>query len=183
VLAERHDVHVVVDEDRRVVVLGEPVGHGEAVPAGHDRRGDGLAAAEGHGAGDADADAADVDRGAGDLGEELLEALVDPLEHDLRAGRDVHVERRLGQRGAREVAHHEPGVGGAEVGDQDDARALVEREDGRGPATGGGAASGLVNELVGEQGIEPLRNGGASQTGAANQIGAGHRLAVPDQAE
>ena len=67
VLAERHDVDVVVDEDRRLVVLAEPVRDREAVPAGHDRRGDGLAAREGDRARDADADAADVDGGAGDL--------------------------------------------------------------------------------------------------------------------
>ena len=183
VLAERHDVHVVVDEDGRVVVRGEPVRDREAVPAGHDRRRDGLAAREGDRAGDADADAADVGGGAGDLFEQDDEALVDVLEDDLGAVGDVHVERRLGQRGAREVGHDQPRVRGAEVGDQDDARALVEGQHGRGTPTGGGAAAGLVDELVREQRVEALRDRGTREAGAADEVRARHGFAVADQTE
>jgi hypothetical protein len=43
--AERHDVHVVVDEHGHLQVLLHPAGHVEAVPAGHDGRVDGLPAA------------------------------------------------------------------------------------------------------------------------------------------
>src|SRR5688572_19219254 len=44
VLAEGHDVDVVVDEDRqRAEAVGEPARDGEPVPAGHDRRADGPA--------------------------------------------------------------------------------------------------------------------------------------------
>jgi hypothetical protein len=71
----------------------------------------------------------------------------------------------------------------AEVGNQHDARALVEREHRRGAPTGGSASTGFIHQLVREQRIEALRNGGAGETSAANQIGACHRLAVTDQAE
>ena len=60
VLAERHDVDVVVDQHRRVVAAREPVRDREAVPARHDRRLDRLAAVKATGAGHADADPADV---------------------------------------------------------------------------------------------------------------------------
>ena len=63
VLAQGHDVHVVVDQHRRRVAVREPVRDREAVPAGHDRRVDRLPRRERDRAGDADADAAHVLRG------------------------------------------------------------------------------------------------------------------------
>ena len=44
---------------------------------------------------------------------------------DLGAARDVDVEGALGERRAGEVADRQPRVGGAEVGDQHDARARL----------------------------------------------------------
>ena len=91
VLAQRHDVDVVVDEHRRVVVAREPVGDREAVPAGHHRRRDRLAAPERDRRGHADADPADVAPARSGGSEQLLEALVDPREHDVRASRATSV--------------------------------------------------------------------------------------------
>ena len=156
VLAERHDVHVVVDEDGRVVVAGEPARDREAVPAGHDRRRDGLAAREGDRAGDTDTDAAHVRGAAVDLGEQPAERLVDLLEHDLRAFGDIQVERRLRQGRTGEIGHHETRVGRAQIADQHDARALVEGQHRGRPPAGGSAAAGFVHELVREQGIQTL---------------------------
>ena len=62
VLAAGHDVHVVVDEHRRAVVVREPLRDVEAVPAGHDRRVDRPPGVELDRARDADADAAHVGR-------------------------------------------------------------------------------------------------------------------------
>ena len=183
VLAERHDVDVVVDEHRGVVVLGEPVRDREAVPAGHDRRGDGLAARERHRAGHADPDAAHVGGCTGDFTQECDESLVDVLEDDLRTVGDVHVERRLGQRGARQIGDDQARMRCAEVRHQDHAGPLVECQHGRGTPTGGGTATRFVDELVGEQRVEALRDRGPRQTGPADQVGARYRLAVPDQAE
>src|SRR6201999_3598344 len=82
VLAEGHDVDVVVDQHGDVVVLREPAGDREAVPARHHRRSHRFAARERDGRGDADADAAHVLARAADLVEQLVEALIDP-EQDL----------------------------------------------------------------------------------------------------
>ena len=95
------------------------------------------------------------------VGQQLLEALVDPVEHDLRVTRDVGVERALGQRRAGEVGDREPRVRRAEVGDQHDAGAAVERQHGRRPAAGRRAASGLVDEAMREQRLDALRDGRA----------------------
>ena len=109
--------------------------------------------------------------------------LVDVLEDFFRAVGDIHVERRLGQRRAGQVAHHEPRVRGAEIGDEHDAGALVEGQHGRGTSTGRGTATGLVDQLMRQQSVQPLGYGGASQTSAANQIGSSDRLTVADEAE
>ena len=101
VLAQRHDVHVVVDEHGHVVVLGEPVGDREAVPAGHHRRRDRLAAGERDRRGDADADAAHVFTRAIGLAQQVVEAFVDPVENLLGKAGDVGVVALLGQRRRR----------------------------------------------------------------------------------
>jgi ribose transport system permease protein len=46
VLADGHDVHVVVHQGGHAVALGQAVAHRVAVPAGHDRWVDGLAGGE-----------------------------------------------------------------------------------------------------------------------------------------
>ena len=63
--AERHDVHVVVDQDRRIEVLSHPPGDVEPVPSGHDRRVDRAAGGELDRPGNADADRGDVARARG----------------------------------------------------------------------------------------------------------------------
>ncbi len=77
-LPHRHQVHVVVDHDRAAEFLAERLPHGEAVPAGHDRRGHRDALGEADGSGDADAGAVvplRESRGPefGGHGEDLLE--------------------------------------------------------------------------------------------------------------
>src|SRR4051812_10105825 len=91
VLAEGHDIDVVVDEYGRVVVGGEPAWDRVAVPAGHDRRRHRLPARERDRPRNADADAAHVARAAADVLEKIQEALMDPREHRLGPLCDVHV--------------------------------------------------------------------------------------------
>ena len=86
-LADRHDVHVVVDDDRAVVLAPEQVADRVSVPTGHDRRRHRNAVAEAHRTGHADADAGQP--GVGAVGAQLREDLVDPVQHGLRAGADV----------------------------------------------------------------------------------------------
>ena len=134
------------------------------------------------GPGHADADAAHVLGGAVGLASSVGEALVRPCS-STGSGPvgDVQVERHLGERRAGEVADGEPRVGGAEVGGEHDAGELVEGEDRRRPAAGRGAAAGLVDELVREQGVDALGDGGAGEAGPAREVRAGDRLAVADQ--
>ena len=183
VLAERHDVDVVVDQHRRLVVLAEPVRDREAVPAGHDRRRDRLAARERDRARDAHADAANLGRRTGNFIQKLRKALVDAFQDRIGTVRDIHVERRLGQRRAGEIRDDQTRMRRAQVGDQHDARALVERQHRRRTTARGGASARLIHQLVRQQSVEALRNGGASQTGAAYQIGPGDGLPVANQPE
>ena len=74
-------------------------------------------------------------------------------------------------------------MGRPEVGHEDHAGALVKGQYGRGTPTGGGASARFVDELVGEQRVEALRDRGPCQTRTADEVGTGYRLPVPDQAE
>ena len=55
----------------------------------------------------------------------------------------------------------------AEVGDQDDAGIAIERQHGCGATAGRGAASGLVDEALPEERVDPLGDRGARQPGLA----------------
>ena len=60
----------------------------------------------------------------------------------------------------------EPRVRGAEVGDRTTPARVVEGQQGRRAPAGRGAAAGLVDQLVREQGVDALCDGGAGQPGA-----------------
>jgi hypothetical protein len=184
VLAERHDVDVVVHEHRHPGVRGgEGGGHGHPVPARHDRRADGPAGGELDRAGQADADAAHVGRAAAGLGQQHGEALVQPGQHDLGPAGDVHLGGLLDDQRAVEVADPQPAVGGAHVGAQHHPAGGVERELGGWAAAGGCAAALLDQQAQPEQGVDPLGHGGPRQPGGAGQVGAAGGLAVPDELE
>ena len=74
-------------------------------------------------------------------------------------------------------------MGRAEVGGQHDAGRVVECEVGRRPAAGRGAGAGLVDQPGREERVDALRDGRAGEPGVPGQVGAGHRLAVADQAQ
>ena len=160
----------------RVVVLREPARDREAVPAGHDRRRDRLTARERDRAGDADADAADVVR-RGDRSRRAAPSKRSCTAASTISGTvgDVHVERRLGERRAREVGHDQAGVGGAEVGDQDDSRALVEHQHRRRAPTGGGACRPLRRPAR----ARAARRAAAPPSSVPNRSGAPGRRASP----
>ena len=122
-------------------------------------------------------------RRVAELCEQGREVLVDDAEDALGARGDVHVERLFGQGRTGEIAHREPRVRRAQVGDEDDAGALVEGQQRRRAAAGRRAPAGLVDELVGEQRVHALRDRRPREPGDAGEIGAGHPLRVADQAE
>ena len=111
------------------------------------------------------------------------EALGHPLERVLRPERDVEVGRSLGQRRAAEIAHRDPGVRRAEVGDEDDSGVAIERQHGRRAAAGGGAAAGLVDEPLREERVDALGDGRAGEPGHPREVGSRDRDSFADQAQ
>ena len=148
VLAQRHDVHVVVDERRCAEAIRQSVADPVAVPPGHDRRSDGGAGRELDGPGDADPDATHVGVRAADAAEQLVERPLQPGEHSLGTLGDRDLLRALDEHLAAEVGHRQARVRGAEVGGQHDAGVAVEREHLRRPAARGDAAAGGDDEAL-----------------------------------
>src|SRR5690606_15221005 len=105
--AERHDVDVVVDEHGYFEVLLHPAGHIEAVPARHDGRVDGLAAAVLHRAGQSDSDRDEVLLVVLDALAQPTSGIDHPAEHLLRPFSDVVGLVDRAQSGAGEVGDGE----------------------------------------------------------------------------
>ena len=183
VLAEGHDVDVVVDEHRGVVASGQVIGHGVVVPAGHDRRVLCPAGQELDGAGQADADGPHLVGIASSLGEKLVEAIRDHVEHSRRPLDDVDVSGRGGQNGAGEVGDGDPGVRGAGVRGEHHTTLVVEGERAGRPAAGGGVALFFGDQEQGQQGVHSLGHGRTGQTGQLHEFGAGARPTIADQLE
>src|SRR5690606_778568 len=83
VLAEGHDVDVVVHQHRHGDAAADVLGDVEAVPAGHDRRVDRASGGVLDRAGEADADAQEVGLGPPRLVEELASSLDHPVQDGL----------------------------------------------------------------------------------------------------
>ena len=183
VLAQRHDVHVVVDERRRAEVVSEPTTDAIAVPAGHDRRRDRGARGELDRAGDADARAAHVVVRAAELGEHRVERLLEPGQDRVGAVGDRDLLRRLGQHLAAEVGHRHARVRRAQVRGEHHARVAVEGEHLRRAAARGDAPAGRDDQALRKQCIHALGDGGSRQAGQRDEFGTGAGLTVADQAQ
>ena len=161
VLAEGHDVDVVVDQHRDAVAVGEALRDRVAVPAGHDRR---VPWAAGHVLDrprDADPDPPHVLVVAADLAQQGVEALIHPVEHSLGPRRDLDVLAVLGEDAPAQVGDAQAGVRRSKVRREHDPGGLVEREQHRRPAAGGRALAGLSEEVLGQELLDPLGDGGA----------------------
>ena len=66
---------------------------------------------------------------------------------------------------------------------RESARLWGRREHSRWATARGGASAGLIDQLVREQRVQPLGDGGPGQTGPSHEVSARHGLAVADQAE
>jgi hypothetical protein len=183
VLADGHDVHVVVDEDRHVEAPREAAGDRVAVPAGHDRRVDGPAGGELDRARNADADAPHLVRLAPGARQELRELRLDDAEHRVGARADVEVLGQLGERVAGEVHHREARVGGAEVGAEHDRAIAREDEAGGGPAAGRGQLGRLADEPAFDEPVDALADRRAAHAGEPGEIGPRDRCPLTDQRE
>ena len=183
VLADRHDVHVVVDQRRHAEVLRQPLAHRVVVPARHDRRVHGPAGDVLDRPGQADADAAERAEVAAGLAQQLLDRRLEPGEQRVGAFGDRDVVRLLGEDLAAQVGDRDAGVGGADVGADHDAGLAVEGERGRRSAAGRRAVGPGHQPLVGEQHVDALGDGRAGQPGGGGEVAAGDGVAVPHQVE
>ena len=116
-------------------------------------------------------------------GYQFCESGRDPVEHDVRTLRDVEVRRQLLERLAGEVADGEPGVRRPQVGNEHDPGIRIEPEDRRRAATGRWTLPHLAHEVVGDEEVDTLGNGGAGQAGHAGQLGTGRGFTPPDEAQ
>ena len=176
VLAEGHDVDVVVDQHRDAVAVGEALGDRVAVPAGHDRRVARPAGRVLDRARDADPDPAHVGVVAADLARAGGGSARRPSRGPPR-GRRRSPCRRCPRRAPcrrdsvtarrewvapRSAARTTPGV-------------LVEGEHHRRPAAGRVALADLAQQALGPQLLEPLGDRRAREAGERGEVGAGGR--------
>jgi hypothetical protein len=177
-LAERHDVHVVVDEDRAAEMLRQHGPHRVLVPTRHDRRGHRHTVPERHRPGDTDAGAVQLERAV--LRAQLADELEDHRQNGLGAVADVD--------GLADLLHHaQVGVGerdvhrrGADV-DSQEAQAAGQVDD-RGPAptSGRGEPTGLDQAHLG-QAVQLDGQLRARQVHGVTQLGPAHRAEVAQQ--
>ena len=150
VLPHRHDVHVVVDQHRHTrELVGEKGRHGDAVPAGHDRRADHPTGGELDRPGQTHAHAFDTGDGAAGAIEQRVEAIQGETQTRIGARGDVKVGRFLDEYRTRPIAHRETALGRAEVGREDYTAVGVERQARRWSTAGGLAIALLDNEAGG----------------------------------
>ena len=181
VLAERHDVDVVVDQHRRPIALLQVGGDAVAVPAGHDRRrhrrpGDELDRPR-----HADPDAAHVPALAAGLLQQAVERLLEPGEHDLRALRDRDVLARLGHHVAGQVGHGDTRVRRPEIRRQHDARVAVEGERPWRAPSARRARLGGHHESARQQRVDALGDGRAREPGQLDELRVRARTTVADE--
>src|SRR5215212_106422 len=115
VLAQRHHVHVVVHEDRGIVLVGERRAYGKPVPTRHDRRAPQNPRGALHGARNPHTYGHYVPRISPLLCEQLRKQLLDPVEHLVRTVLDVSMLTAMHQDLAAEGGQGDVSGGGAEV--------------------------------------------------------------------
>ena len=182
-LAQGHDVDVVVHQHRdrqRALDVPDDV---EPVPAGHDRRLHRHPGGMLHRAGQADADAGEVLRAAAGLAEQRGPFRHHPVQHGLRAVGDVLGQPALGQHRSTQVRDGNVHVGGADVDRQHHAGGGVEGKARRRPAAAGTGLACRPYESGVHQCVNAGRDGGTRQAGGQGQFGAGAGLAVAQQLE
>ena len=181
-LAEREDVHIVVDEDRDVERTLHIAGYVEAVPARHDRRVGRAPRGVLDGAGDADAHAHEGEA-AGGRGEQGAALCEDRVQQGLRSVADVDRARARIQDHAGQVGDGDGRVRGPEVDGQDEPGARVEGHPGGRAATGRHGLTGGAQEVGGQQSIDPGGDGRAGQSGEGGELRLGAGVPVAEDLE
>ena len=127
-LAQRHQVDVVVDEDRRGIVLPQQVADREAVPGRHQGRVHQLAALEIDRTGDADADADHRSRIDPQPGQQVAQQHAHARQHHARPLPHVGGLGMPRERPQVGPEHREVEAGGADVDAQQHAERVAELE-------------------------------------------------------
>ena len=178
---EREEVHVVVDPDRRVVLLLEAAPDVEPVPAGHDRRSDGPARFEVDGTGDAHRDA--PHRNIRGLRQHLIDHRVRSIERFGGAAGDVPLGVRLLEDIALEHRYADVDVQPAES-TRDDATAIGAKTQGAGRApTGRGPECAVFEVAHLDRLVDALRHDPTTEAGDAPDLGSGRRVAVSNHVD
>ena len=125
-LAQRHQVHIVVDEHRSSEFLAQIVLDGKAVPLGHQRRVNQLPADKIHRARHTNTNANDLFARISALLEQLSHQHPNTRQHN--AGAAAHIRGFTVVRQHLQVRQHQCQIqtGGAQIGAKDDAQAAVQ---------------------------------------------------------
>ncbi len=181
-LAERAQVHVVLQQHRAAERAAQARGDGVGVPAGHDRRPhrDAVPAVDGTGHADHHRPRGGVAR---HLRPQRAQARLDGVEHRVRSLGDVDVDVPVGPHGLAQVDDGEVRAVCTEVGDQHVPAARGEREPvGRAPAARGGPRAGHPEHAAVEQLVDPVAHGRAGEPGRLHEVGLAGRGAGRDEA-
>ena len=135
------------------------------MPAGHEWRLVWAAGREVDRSGKSHTDALQLRQGPPTLTEQSSKPVPHGVQHRLRPGIDEHLLGRLGEHLAAGVLEREPAVGGAEVCEEDQLVALVERQDAGRPARSAGARAGLTQVPRGHEFGEPDEHRRPGQSG------------------
>ena len=177
-LAERHDVDVVVDQHRAAELAGERVPDREAVPARHDRRRDRDAVAEADRAGHAGPGPREGARGVG--GAQLADHLQRAADDDLGAPPDVDRLGLVREHPQLAVGDGDVDRGGADVDAEEAGVAGDPHDRGAAAAAGRGEAGGLDQAEL-DQAVELDREPGPGQLDRVAELGPGARSVVAQQ--
>ncbi len=181
-LAQRHHVHVVVDE-HRAVVAAERAGDRVVVPARHDRRVRRAPGRELHGPGHADAHRPHVGRRQPGLGEHLLGQPVDLGEHRAGALGDVDRVPHRGEDLRGQVGDRDVDAGHTQVDGEHAARAAVELQQGGWASTGAPPPAALLEEVGRDELVDPGTHGVPRGSGERDQVRPAPRAARPHMAQ
>lgn len=145
-LADRHEVGVVLHEHAHAQEFAEPLPHREVVPARHPRRRDDLGRRGIHGSGHADTDTQERQLFGTGLTQRRADVAGQPLGDLLGPFGDFAGEFVFEDDAAGQVHDRHAHVVGAHVGADHDARVLVQAKVSGAPAATGGAFAVLAQE-------------------------------------
>ena len=180
-LAQGHDVDVVVDEDRPTEGRHHVARHVVVIPAGHDRGQHRSPGGVLDRARQPDPDTGQVGPAAAGALEQGTRRPGHLVEHGLGPSGDVEGQGGLVEDASAQVGQGDECVGGADVDTDDDSGVGVECQPGRWAPTGGGRLARGGEQPGGQERIDPSTHRGPRQPRHPDQFGPGPRGSVEHQ--